>query len=247
MDSTAISEESWEDSQDSQEPEMDAFALKDCALIAIATGKRAYTLKELRDTLQTIDADSIYHHFWGGLLEPRFEEREYNNDFAAWVRHGLHDYPLAEQLAMVDPILHFDLEDLRQELLETIEERLDEDESSYWRVATRSFEFMRSQIVVFDTYKRLQEPEALAEWLPSLSASSIFYHFIDARRRLPEGVDDFRYWFSNFGDRYQDLCQELSRLDPYFETLTGLRSKLAQTFQAYLQPEKNNRESGKLC
>jgi hypothetical protein len=89
--------------------------------------------------------------------------------------------------------------------------------------------------VVFDTYKRLQAPEELAEWLPSLSASSIFYHFIDARRRLPEGVDDFRYWLSDFGDRYQNLCQELSRLDPYFETLTGLRSKLAQTFQQYSQ------------
>ena len=67
------------------------FAIKDCALIAIATGERALTLKELHDTLLEIDHGSIYYHMWGGLLEPRFEEREFNNDFAAWARHGLHD------------------------------------------------------------------------------------------------------------------------------------------------------------
>jgi hypothetical protein len=53
------------------------FLVKDCALIAIATGVRAHSLKELRDRLLTITSDSIYLHFWGDLLEPRFEEREY--------------------------------------------------------------------------------------------------------------------------------------------------------------------------
>ena len=36
------------------------FSLKDCVLIAIATGKRAGNLKELRDHILTIGTDSIY-------------------------------------------------------------------------------------------------------------------------------------------------------------------------------------------
>lgn len=207
-----------------------AFALKDCALVAIATGKRALTLKELRDTLLAIEPDSIYHHFWGSLLEPRFEQREYNNDFAAWARGGLHDDILAERLAMVDPTAYSDLQGLRQELLDIIEERLEESEYLRWVLATEPFEFIRSQIVVFDTYKRLERPEQLAQLLPHLSASSIFYHFIDARRRLPDGSNDFQFWLSSFNGLYRDLGEQLAAIDPYFSTLTELRQQLTAIF-----------------
>ncbi|MEB3227996.1 MAG: DUF5752 family protein, partial [Synechocystis sp.] len=80
---------------------VEPFAIKDCALIAIATGQKAYSLRELRDRLLTIAPNSLFDHFWGSLLEPRFEEREYNNAFASWARRGLHDDALAERLAMV--------------------------------------------------------------------------------------------------------------------------------------------------
>ena len=207
------------------------FILKDCALIAIATGFKAETLKELRDRLQTIVPDSIYFHFWGGLLEPQFEEREYNNDFAAWARRGLHDDTLAERLAMVDPSAYASMEDLRQELLDIIEERIDEPNSGPWRVATEQFQFIRSQIVVFDTYKRLKRPEELTELIPHLSVGSIFYHFIDARRRLPEGVDDFSLWLKGFDKQYELFEYEIAQIDPYFETLIDLRNRLTDIFQ----------------
>jgi hypothetical protein len=210
-----------------------AFALKDCALIAIATGQRAVTLKELRDNLLTISSDSIYFHFWGSLLEPRFEEREYNNNFASWARHGLHDDKLAERLAMVDPTAYPDIEELRQELLDIIEERLDESEYLHWALATEAFEFIRSQIVVLDTYKRVEQPEQLTELMPFLSTSSIFYHFIDARRRLADGLDDFRYWLVGFNGLYDDLCAQLASIDPFFGSLSELRSSLTIVFSRY--------------
>lgn len=208
------------------------FALKDCAPIAIATGRRAFQLTELRDILVSIGADSIYFHFWGGLLEPRFEEREYNNDFASWVWHGLHDAPLAERLAALDPTAYANLEDLRQELLSVIEARLDESEYLHWLHAILPFSFIRSQLVVFDTQKRVAQPQELAELMPHLSITSVFYHFIDARRRSADGSDDFRVWLQGFGDRYEDLCARLAAVDPYFETLTELRAQLAELFAA---------------
>lgn len=211
---------------------MDAFALKDCALISIATGKKAQSLKELRERLLTVSPDSIYLHFWGSLLEPRFEEREFNNDFAAWARHGLHDDILAERLAVLDPRDYPDLEALREETVSIVEERLDESEYLNWVLASEPFEFLRSQIVVFDTYQRIQRPEQLAQLLPNLSTSSLFYHFIDARRRLPEGMDDFRYWLAGFDGQYQVLSDQLADIDPYFETLTQLRQEVAAIFRA---------------
>jgi len=211
----------------------DAFAIKDCALLTIATGKKATTLKELQNHLSTIDPDSIYLHVWGSQLESQFEVREYNNHFASWARRGLHDDTLAERLAMVAPNEYADLEELRQEFLEVIAERLEEKEYLHWVLATEPFEFIRSTIVVFDTAKRVEQPEELIDLIPHLSTSSIFYHFIDARRRLPINQDDFRYWLTCWGDRYAELNHHLAAIDPYFNGLTTIRQQLANAFERY--------------
>jgi hypothetical protein len=195
------------------------------------------TLKELRDTLLTINDDSIYYHFWGGLLQPRFEEREYNNDFAAWAWYSLHDATLAERLAVIDPTEFGSLEALRQELVEIVEERLDEKESLPWTVASAAFEFIRSQIVVFDTNKKATTPEDLATILPEISTSSIFYHFIDARRRLPQHGDDFSSWLASFNNHYKYLCNRLIAIDPYFGSLTQLKAKLVNLLQEQFAQE----------
>lgn len=210
------------------------FAVRDCALIAIATGAKALTLTELRNHLQEIHPGSIYYHFWGSLLEPRFEEHEYNNDFAAWVRHELHDAELAERLAVIDPTEFENMEAIRRELVELIEQRLDESDRLQWLPGLKAFEFVQSQIVVFDTRHRVETPEMLSELLPKLSTSSIFYHFIDARRRSPSQLDDFSNWLSDFDNRYPELLKQIADIDPYFYSLAELRNTLASAFANHL-------------
>jgi hypothetical protein len=212
----------------------DPFAVNDCALIAIATGERANDLRELRDRLETTRPGCIYHHFWGGLLRPSFDDPEYQNDFAVWAYHGLHDRFLAERLALVDPTDFDDLEGLRRELIEIIEERLDENELVHWAVAHQQFQFIRSQIVVFDTRIRISKPEELAALIPQLTVGSVFYHFVDARRRTPNKNDDFSEWLIGFGDKYNELLEQVASLDPYFKSLTELRAQLGEIFQEYM-------------
>ena len=211
------------------------FVVKDCALIAIATGSGAINLRELRDLLLTVTTDTLYFHFWGGLLQPRFEEREYNNDFAAWTWYSLHDATLAERLAVIDPTENEDLEGLRQQILDIVEERLDENETLSWVVASNPFEFIRSQIVIFDSGKRATTPEEMVAILPDLSASSIFYHFIDSRRRLPHHGDDFSHWLRAFDPGCRELCDALSAIDPYFVSLTQLKAQLIKLFQVHFK------------
>ena len=206
------------------------FAVKDCALIALSTGLRAHNLRELGVHLGTVSAGSIYYHFWGGLLRPWFDDPEYMNDFAAWARHSLHDKRLAERLAIIDPTEYTDLEELRHELIDVIESRIDESEVVPWASADQLFYFMESQIVVFDTGIRVEEPLALAEVIPKLAVGSIFYHFIDARRRNASGRNDFSHWLGGLGPEHATLMEQISNLDPYFSSLTELRKQLAATF-----------------
>ncbi len=215
------------------EPEAPCFALKDCALIAIATNKRATTLKEFRDHIENLEPDSLYYHFWADLLLPHFEEREYINDFASWVRHSLHDAQLAEQLAVLDPTACGDLETLRHQLLERIDDRLEESAYLQWSRASQRFEFVRSQIVVFDTHTEVAEPSGMTALIHDMSVSSMFYHFIDARRRTEDGTDDFRQWLGFFGPAYQPLTDQLAAIDPYFSSLPEIRQQVAISFENF--------------
>jgi hypothetical protein len=210
------------------------FVVKDCALIAIATGLEARTLRELQNQLELVEASSIYFHFWGGLLRPGFEERQYHNDFAEWVRHDLYDGVLAERLAVIDPSDFNDLEELRRELMDIIGERLYESEVPAWSRSDRQFQFIRSQIIVFDTHVNLARPEDLAGSLAHFSTSSVFYHFIDARRRLPDKIDDFRSWLASWPG-FSDLIAQLAEIDPYFVTLAELKNQLAAMIAAYFK------------
>jgi len=207
------------------------FAVMDCALITIASGVRAQNLKEFREGLLKVAANCVDHHFWGRLLRPQFDEPEYNNDFASWAYRGLHDKELAERLSMVTPTNFPDLESLRDEVLEIVEQRLDERELVPWALADQQFHFLHSQIVVFDTGLRCGEAADLARHMRSLSTGSIYYHFIDARNRTALRCDDFSVWLGGCGGKGAALAARLCRIDPYFSSLKELREIVADLFE----------------
>ena len=209
------------------------FAVRDCALIAIATGQYAYTLAELRDRLEIIPLSCIYYHFWGGLLRPKFDKPGIRTILPYGSTMVFATKPLAERMSLIDPRIYHDLEDLRSELIDILEERIDESELLPWMKANQRFYFVRSQTVVFDTRVRLDTPELLGEHIPHMSLGSVFYHFIDARRRPPWGRDDFTHWVSGFGDDYAELAEQISQIDPYFTSLVELRDELTRVFAAH--------------
>lgn len=212
-----------------------SFKIRDCALASLATGLKAQNLKELKKNISEVESESLYYHFWAGLLQPRLGDPEYNNDFASWVRHTLHDKVLAERLGMIDPTEHPDLEELREQLLDIIEERLDEVEYLSWCRIDEQFQFITSQIVIFDTDREIRKPAELTEIIPNMTSGSIFYHFIDARRRTFGNIDDFSTWLYGFNDRYSDLIYGLSAIDPFFSSLTELRTQISETVNEYFK------------
>ncbi|MFZ5432924.1 MAG: DUF5752 family protein [Calditrichota bacterium] len=213
---------------------IEPFALKDCSQITISTGKHAYSLRELNTHLREVEIESIYQHFWGGRLAAQFDEPEFQNDFASWVSRGLHDQALSEQLGILNPTDYPDLEDLRTEIIDIVETRLAQQDFLSWMQVDHPFSFVRAQIVVFDTHRRLHDVHELAAAIPTISVGSIFYHFIDARRRDPIGKDDFRAWLDNFENEHDGLSEELAAVEPYFGSLTDLRAQLTDVFHKYL-------------
>jgi hypothetical protein len=208
----------------------EVFALKDCALLSLATGLHAQDLREFRDGLRAASLSSIYHHFWERMLRPEFDEPEYNNDFASWAFHGLRLKALAERLSIVDPSDYADLDMLRERLVEVVEQQLDEGDSVPSAASDQQFSFLRSKLVIFDTGERFSHPAELAAALPRLTTGSVYYHFIDARWRSQSRCDDLTTWLRRCGPEFGPLCARLAAFDPYFSSLEHIRDMLTDLF-----------------
>jgi hypothetical protein len=203
------------------------FELRDCALITISLAKSAQNLRELRDRVGEVPPQSIEHHFYETLLRPSFDDPEYDNDFALWARRSLHDAVLAERLGIVDPLDYPGVEELRLHLLDVLEDRLAESPSQASALPGREFHFLRSQLVVFPAQVPVSSPEELARSCARLSTGSIYFHFVDARRRTPERSDDFSAWLRRWGDGFAEASDALAAVDIHHESLVEMRTRIA--------------------
>jgi hypothetical protein len=168
----------------------------------------------------------MYFHFWDGLLRPNFIDPEYQNDFASWCFRRLHDRRLAERLSVLNPGNYRTMNDLRYKLIELIEDRMDEDDFDPRIDAEDPFFFMRSQIVVFYTQNRINKPEELHAGISGMSPGSIFYHFIDARRRTGSRQNDFSEWLRAYGGKCKQMADKIAMIDPFFKSLLEIREQL---------------------
>jgi len=216
------------------------FELMDCALITLATGKRALNLRELRDRILEVEESSLYHHFYENLLRPTFDDPRYRNDFALWARRALHAPELAEKLAILDPMNCKDLAELRQQLVDLIEDYLAEREYVPWTKPDQEFHFLTSRVVVFDTGRRFATAQELASAIPRMSTGSIFYHFIEARRRHASKVDDFSVWLGQWGEETAELRKQLGTINYYFWSLLEVRNLLARVFDNFLKGQQRD-------
>lgn len=183
------------------------------------------------DRVAEAPLQSLYHHCHEMLLRPSFDDPEYRNDFALWARRSLRDVKLAERLSMIDPMGFADLEELRRFLVDTFEERLAELSPLALPAAENEFQFLRSQMVVFDTGWRATSPADLLEIIPRISTGSIFFHFIEARRRNPEHVDDFSQWLAIWGESCTPVVEKLGAIDYFLWSLTELRERVMHSLE----------------
>jgi len=206
------------------------FEVKDCAIITRMGGVgTAINLREMKERVSACSLDCLYYHFCETLIRPTFDDPEFRNDFALWAAYKLRDRALAERLGILNPYAFNDLEELRNRVIEIMEEHL----SSLYYIPSvpkgDEFIFMRAATVVFDTGIVLNRPSDLLEKLPLMSRSTIYYHFIEARRRTQDRVDDFTFWMKFHPENDKGIIDALARVDFYFLNLNELKTVLINT------------------
>lgn len=212
------------------------FQVKDCALITRMAGiNTAVSLRELQERISICSIECLFHHFCETVLRATFDDPEYRNDFAVWAAHQLRDKILAERLAIINPYNLDSFEELRLQVMDIIDERLAELDVIPTAPRGVEFHFMQAVTVVFDTGIELVHPRDLQEKLPHMSLGSVYYHFVEARRRTEDKCDDFTAWLKGFDNGTEPLLEALAGIDFYFLTLSELKRTLIQTVDSAMR------------
>ena len=194
-------------------------------------GKRARNLRMLIHGIREVPDASIYHHTHRFLLQHHYLSPEPPNDFAYWVTEVLNDKILGERLWSIDIIQFGSIGELRERLLEVLEDRAAGMERNVDAPRGEEFHFQASRIFVLPTSLVVTSLGELREALQRVTINAIYYHMFDARLRLERGDNDFSRWLNDGG--YRDLAAEIRDLDPYTQTLEGLRQRLISMVRDY--------------
>jgi hypothetical protein len=209
---------------------MTPFEVKDCALLARMSGlPPAFNLRELRERVAACSENVLFHHYCETTLRSTFDNPDYRNDFAVWSKLYLGDRVLAERLGILDPYSFPSLGELRAATLEVIDERLGELTMIPWARPGDEFFFMEATTVIFSAGMRIAHPSELADAIRKMTNGSVYFHFLEARRRPPFGKDDFTSWLleNEDGGRNRLYIEALASIDIYFHSLADLRKELA--------------------
>ena len=192
---------------------------------------RASTLPELLEALRNCPDASIFQHTFRTLQEHHFIRQGFSNDFAHWSLSACHEPILAEQFASVDVREFTSISELRQRMVEILEEFLHEHPRSAPRQAHEPFYFCASDLVVLPTPFVPGTLAGFIDGLRQVSIHSIHHHFIEARLRLKRMSNDFSQWLEEEAG-LKEPAQAVERIDIYTNTMEGVRQQIIRIVQA---------------
>lgn len=219
---------------DPNQPAENPFWFRDCFLMTMPLGRKAINLRELLQVLREVDESVLYYHLLQSRLTVTQPVVEYPNDFALWAATALQDSKLAEKLCSFDPFEYDDMEHVREAMVDILEEYLWDLPSVPWARPGFELHFCQASTVVIQAETPANTMKEFCRELGTVGLDSVYYHFIEARRRLGmRHIDDFSYWIE-FNFNLPDLVAAIRDIDVYFYSLKELRDTLLGMIHRYL-------------
>ena len=207
--------------------EIKPFEFKECISILKSTGKKAKSLRELKDIIAVVSEGSVFHHTYQYFLKGHFQE--YTNDFAHWAGESLEERALSEHLSNIDPFAFKYINDLRAEILRTIENYLENFPEPRKAMSGNEFYFNETITLTFPAGVRVKN---LAEFLIAvkyIDPAAIYYHFYEARVRL--GSDDFSKWIEESLGK-NEPAEKIRTIDLFMHSIEGIRGHIIEAVEA---------------
>ena len=204
------------------------FEFRQCVSILKATGRKAGTLREMRDVIAVVSDESIFHHTYQYFLKGHI--LEYANDFAHWTGESLEERALAERLSGIDPYDFKNIGELRHELLRVIDEYLEKFPEPRGAMPGDEFYFNETITLIFPAGMVVRNLAEFLICIKYIDAGSIYYHFYEARMRLGSGVDDFSSWLET-ALMNKELAEKIRAIDPFMHSVEGIREHIVEAVE----------------
>jgi hypothetical protein len=201
-------------------------------------------LRDARDLLQAVrqaPLGVLEQHLLHCYLRPDFEVSSFPNDFAIWAAECLEDLRLAEALSGIDPFHSRDWTEIRERLVDVIEDALWEDTGLH--AVRRGREMFLQESVAFVVYTggQAQSLRELRERIAACRPSAIYHHVHRACFRHADAVNDFSRWVRRSLEN-EALAEELVEIDFPYYTIEELRWQLLDRLDAELDREREEWE-----
>jgi hypothetical protein len=208
-------------------------------LVRIRT-ERAWTLAELGSHMRRVPESSIFYHTFQSLESHHYSV--YSNDFAQWATGSANETLLAEELGAVDLRDFVSVADLRQVLVDVLENYLKQHPQSADRPAFEPFYFSEAVEVTVPLETVATNIQELAEGIKTISLQTLHFHFINSRLRLQLRTNDFSNWI-DVSQGQPKLARRLNRIDFYTNTLEGVRKEILETL-SYGRTSDHSQDAG---
>ena len=214
------------------------FWFRECFLMPMPTGQKVVNLREMLQAVREMKESVLYFHLLQSRLTLSQPEVEYPNDFAMWAAAALQDARLAEKLSSFDPFEYENLAQVRQAMVDILEEYLWDLPSVPWARPGLEFHFCEASTVVIRSQISAANLREFCKAIQIVGLDALYYHFFEARWRLERrDTDDFSYWIATNFDLPQ-LVEAIRAIDVYFYTLPEIRKTLLDLIYQHV---------GKLC
>ncbi len=199
-------------------------------------GRTARDEQQLLEAIEEIPPDSLSFHTHSFFLRHQYIAGPYPNDFATWAAIQVRDRVLGEKLGILDPYDFENLEALRIEIVNIIDEHLSQLQIVPRVIYGEPFHFMQSRIIEVPTGLEARSLKEFREILAGVDVSAVYYHNFEAILRLGRRTGDFALWIEEQLDLPQ-LAQEISRIDFYMISLESVRRQILRLCDEALNKE----------
>jgi hypothetical protein len=202
------------------------FFFSEYFIIPKPIGRVATNLRELLQALREVDEGVLHYHLWQSRVAISRPAVEYPNDFASWAATALQESRLAEKLSVVDPFAYESMEQIREALVDLVEDYLWDLPYTAWVRPGMEFHFCDCASVVLRSDVSARTLPEFRSGLEKVGLDSIYYHFVDARWRLRSSrMDDFSNWIKTEYD-FPDLVSAIQDIDVSFYSLDEVRQTI---------------------
>jgi hypothetical protein len=212
------------------------FFFTGCWELREMVGRCARDEQQLLEAIEEIPLDSLFYHTHSFFLRHKYIAGPYPNDFATWAAIQVRDRVLGEKLGILDPYDFENLEALRAEIVNIIDEHLSQLQIIPRAIYGEPFHFMQSRIIEVPTGLEAQNLMEFRKILAAVDASVIYYHNFEAILRLGRRKGDFALWIEEQLE-LPELAKKISNLDFYMISLESIRQRIIKLCDEVLVKE----------